>query len=151
MAESHAATHAHHGDHAVHHHIVPIPVYLAIFGALLIGTALTVAVAFVDLGPANIFVAIGIAVTKATLVVLYFMHVKYSSRLVQLAAVTGFLWLGIMLSFTFADISTREWQPAPGWAPQPLEAVPLEMEAAGEHGGEAGAEGHGAAPAEGGH
>lgn len=140
MAESHASTHAHHDDD--HHHIVPIPVYLTIFGALLFGTALTVAVAFVDMGAANIFVAIGIAVTKATLVVLYFMHVKYSSRLVQLAAVTGFLWLGIMLSFTLADVETRDWQPAPGWAPQHVEATPLEMEAAGGHGAESAA-GHG--------
>ena len=130
----------------VHHHIVPIPVYLAIFGALIVGTIITVAVAYVDLGAANIFVALAIAVTKASLVVLYFMHVKYSSRLVQLAAVTGFLWLGIMLSFTFADIWTRDWQPLNGWAKQPVDEYAIEEGAAASHGG-----GHGEAAESEGH
>jgi len=112
-----------HDAHAAHHHIVPLTVYFTIFATLLVLTGVTIAVAFVDLGPLNIYVALAIAIFKATLVVLYFMHVKYSSRLVQLAAVTGFLWMGIMLGFTFADIGTRDWQPVQGWAPQPIEGV----------------------------
>ena len=111
--------------HEAHHHIVPIPVYIAIFAALLVLTGVTVAVAYVDLGRFNIYVALAIAIFKASLVVLYFMHVKYSSKLVQLAAVTGFLWLGIMLFFTFSDIGTRDWQPVQGWAPQPIDGVVL--------------------------
>jgi cytochrome c oxidase subunit 4 len=105
-------------SHAPHHHIVPIPVYVTIFAALLVFTGVTIAVAYVDLGPLNIAVALAIAFFKASLVVLYFMHVKYSSRLVQLAAATGFLWLGIMLSFTLSDVWTRNWQPVAGFAPQ---------------------------------
>lgn len=118
------STHANEA-HEAHHHIVPIPVYAAIFAALLVLTGVTIAVAYVDLGPFNIYVALAIATFKASLVVLYFMHVKYSSKLVQLAAVTGFLWLGIMLSFTFADIGTRSWQSVQGWAPQPVDGAVL--------------------------
>ncbi|MEZ5394545.1 MAG: cytochrome C oxidase subunit IV family protein [Bryobacterales bacterium] len=135
--------------HEFHPHIVPIPVYLAIFVALLVGTGVTIAIAYVDLGPMNTLVAMLIAFFKASLVVLYFMHVKYSSKLVQLAAATGFLWLGIMLFFTLSDVWTRDWQPVPGFAPQfvdePLGHGPA---AAGGH-GEA-TEGHGEAPAAGG-
>lgn len=127
----------HENEHA-HHHIVPIPVYVAIFATLLILTGVTVGVAYIDLGRLNIFVALAIAVFKASLVVLYFMHVKYSSRLTQLAAATGFLWLGILLSFTLADEWTRDWQPIRGWAPQPEDAGTLTTpREAGETAGEA--------------
>ncbi len=105
-------------SHGAHHHIVPVPLYITIFLALLVMTGLTVAVAYVDMGAANIYVALAIAFVKATLVVLFFMHVKYSSRLVQLAAATGFIWLAFMLAFTLADVWTRNWQPVQGWAPQ---------------------------------
>jgi len=131
-------------SHAAHHHIVPVPVYAAIFAALLVLTGVTVAVAYIDLGPLNIAVALAIAFFKASLVVLYFMHVKYSSRLVQLAAATGFLWLGIMLGFTLSDVWTRDWQPVQGWAPQFVDE-PVDHGAAAaagqggeEHGGGAG-------------
>lgn len=127
MADQHG-----HDAHPAHSHIVPLPVYFTIFATLLVLTGVTIAVAFVDLGPFNIYVALAIAVFKASLVVLYFMHVKYSSKLVQLAAVTGFLWLGIMLAFTFADIGTRDWQPLQGWAPQPIDGVMLGGESHGE-------------------
>lgn len=134
MSEHHASSDQQgHGAHAAHHHIVPLPVYFTIFATLLVLTGVTVAVAFVDLGPFNIYVALAIAIFKATLVVLYFMHVKYSSKLVQLAAVTGFLWMGIMLAFTFADIGTRDWQGVQGWAPQPIDGAVM------------GGEGHGGA------
>ena len=133
-------------SHAAHHHIVPIPVYLSIFAALIVLTGVTVAVAYVDLGPLNIAVALAIAMFKGSLVVLYFMHVKYSSRLVQLAAATGFVWLAIMLIFTLSDVWTRDWQPVQGWAPQFVdEPLGHGAPAAGgaEHGGgEAEAQGH---------
>ena len=72
-------------------------------------TALTVWVAFYDLGPLNVLVALGVALTKATLVVLYFMHVRYSSRLTQIIVVTGFVFLVIFITLTFADYLTRGW------------------------------------------
>lgn len=91
------------------HHVVPVRTYLLIFAALMVFTAITVAVAFVDLGALNNLVMLGIAVTKATLVVLYFMHVRYSTRLIPLVAVGGFLWLVILFGFTMSDYLSRGW------------------------------------------
>ena len=90
-------------------HIVPKRTYYLIFLALMVGTAITVAVAFVDLGPLNTVVALGIAVTKATLVVLFFMHVKYASRLTKLVVVTGLFFLAILLGETMIDYASRMW------------------------------------------
>ncbi len=95
-------------------HVVPIKLYLAIFAALMVLTAFTVWVAFLDLGPANSIVALGVAVTKATLVVLFFMHVKYSSRLTWLVVASGFFFLLIMIALTMADIVSRGWLGTPG-------------------------------------
>jgi cytochrome c oxidase subunit 4 len=89
------------------HHGPSLLVYFAVFGALLVGTTVTVAAAYVDLGPLNNVVMLGIAVTKATLVVLYFMHVRYGPRLVWALAGGGFAWLLILLGFTLADYLTR--------------------------------------------
>jgi cytochrome c oxidase subunit 4 len=109
--------------HAAHHHIVPIPIYLAIFATLLVMTGVTVAVAYVDFGVMNIVIALAIAAFKASLVVLFFMHVKYASKLTQLASVLGFVWLALLLGMTSSGIFTRDWVgAAPGWAMQPLEA-----------------------------
>jgi cytochrome c oxidase subunit 4 len=92
-------------------HIVSRKIYFAIFGALIVGTILTVAAAFVDLDyifhGANTVVALTIAVFKATLVVLYFMHVRYSSRLTWVIVVAGIFWLSIMFVFTISDYMTR--------------------------------------------
>jgi len=100
-------------------HIVPLRVYFSVFAALLAFTALTVWVAYIDLGALNIYVALGIAATKASLVMLYFMHLKYSSRLAQLFSVSGFLWLALLLGFVLADENTRDWlHPPSGWAGQ---------------------------------
>jgi cytochrome c oxidase subunit 4 len=88
-------------------HVVPLKTYFAIFGALMGGTALTVFIAFQDLGPMNTVVALTIAGIKALLVVLWFMHVKYSSRLTWIFAVAGFLWLALMIGLTMADFDTR--------------------------------------------
>ena len=91
------------------HHIVPLRIYLLIFAALMLGTALTVAAAFIDMGPLNTPVALALAAFKATLVVLFFMHVRYGSRLVWLFAGGGFLWLVILLVFTLSDYLSRGW------------------------------------------
>jgi cytochrome c oxidase subunit 4 len=96
-------------------HIVQRKVYFAIFGVLMLGTLLTVVMAFKDLDHvlfpgANTVVALTIAVIKATFVVLYFMHVRYSSRLIWVIVVSGLFWLAIMFVFTWADYLTR-----PNW------------------------------------
>ncbi len=95
-------------------HIVPMRVYFVIFFALMILTATTVWVAFFDLGAVNDAVALGIASTKAMLVILYFMHVRYSSRLTWIFAAVGFFFLFILLAFTLSDVLTRDWIPVPG-------------------------------------
>ncbi|HWT02260.1 MAG TPA: cytochrome C oxidase subunit IV family protein [Pyrinomonadaceae bacterium] len=92
-------------------HIVSRSVYFVIFGVLMVGTAATVFAAFVDLDHlfpgANTVLALTIAVIKATFVVLYFMHVRYSSRLIWVIVVSGVFWLAIMFVFTLADYMTR--------------------------------------------
>ena len=92
-------------------HVVPRSVYFAVFGALMVLTATTTAVSFVDLGPWNTVVALAIAFFKATLVVLFFMHVKYSPRLTQITAGGGLLWLAILILITLSDFMTRGWLP----------------------------------------
>ncbi len=88
-------------------HIVPIRIYVIIFAVLVLGTALTTAAAYFDLGPLNVVVMLAIAFTKATLVVLYFMHVRFTSPLTQLAAASGFAWLAILIVLTLSDVLTR--------------------------------------------
>ncbi len=92
-------------------HIVSKKVYFVIFLALMVGTALTVAAAFLDLDKifhgANTVVALTIAVIKGTLVVLYFMHVRYGTRLTWVIVVAGFFWLIILFAFTMSDYMTR--------------------------------------------
>jgi len=83
--------------------------YYAVFAALLVGTGLTVAVAFVDLGALNNVLMLGIAVTKALLVILFFMHVRWSSRLTWVVAASGFVWLLILFGITMSDYLTRGW------------------------------------------
>ena len=95
-------------------HVVSIKTHLAIFATLMVLTAFTVWVAFIDLGAMNTFVALGVAVTKATLVILFFMHVKYSSRLTWLVVASGFVFLAIMLALTLADVVSRGWLGTPG-------------------------------------
>ena len=91
-------------------HIVPVRIYLAIFTALLVGTALTVVAAFYDFPwRFNTVVALTIATVKATLVVLYFMHVRYSSRLVWVIVASALFWMAILFALTFSDYLTRGW------------------------------------------
>ncbi len=91
-------------------HIVPTRVYYTIFLILMVCTGLTVWVAYFDLGPLNTIVALGIAVFKAVLVVLFFMHVKYSSRLTWAVIAGGIFWLLILLTI-IGDYLTRAWKP----------------------------------------
>jgi len=94
-------------------HIVPVRVYVTIFLVLLVGTALTVLAAFQDFPwYFNTIVAMTIATTKATFVVLYFMHVRYSIRLVWVIVASALFWMVIMFSLTFSDYWTRGWIPS---------------------------------------
>jgi cytochrome c oxidase subunit 4 len=90
-------------------HVVPVRIYVTIFAVLLVFTALTVFVSGIDLGRLNTVVALTIAVTKAVLVLLYFMHLRYSTRLTWLVVSAGFVWLGILILFTMTDMLTRGW------------------------------------------
>jgi cytochrome c oxidase subunit 4 len=91
-------------------HLVPKRVYYTIFGILMLCTYLTVQIAFFDLGPLNTIAAIGIAVLKATLVVLFFMHVRYSTRLTWAVVLGGLFWFAILLTLTMGDYLTRVWR-----------------------------------------
>ena len=91
------------------HHVAPKSLYYAVFTALIIGTILTVVVAKFDLGVFNNIVMLTIACTKALLVVLFFMHLRWSSRLTWVVAGSGFVWLMIMFGLTMADYMSRGW------------------------------------------
>jgi len=97
-------------------HISPKSTYYAIFGALMVLTAVTVAVAFVNLGSFNFPVAIGIAVAKATLVILFFMHAKYSSTLTKMFVGTAFFFLFILLTLSLTDYLSRGFKTYEGGA-----------------------------------
>ena len=89
-------------------HIVSPKIYVAIFLTLMAGTGITVWAAFHNFGKLNIVIALAIATFKATLVVLYFMHARYSPRRTQLVIICSVFWLAIMLALTLADYQTRE-------------------------------------------
>ncbi len=93
-------------------HIVSLKIYVTIFLALMMGTALTVWAGVHDFpGQLNVIIALTIAVVKATLVVLYFMHVRYSSRLIWVVFTSAIFWLGILFALTLSDYWTRGWLP----------------------------------------
>lgn len=101
-------------EHHAEHHIVPLKIYFLIFFCLMIGTALTVGAAYVELGWLNTPVALAIAICKASLVVLFFMHVRYNTPLMWVFAGAGFFWLLILFSLTLQDYMSRDWEtPAP--------------------------------------
>ncbi len=94
-----------HDSHGVH--VEPIGVYLGVFAALMALTVATVLAARVDLGALNLVVALAIAATKATLVILFFMHVRHGTRLTKLVVVGALVWLVILLVLTMGDYVTR--------------------------------------------
>jgi cytochrome c oxidase subunit 4 len=96
-----------HNEHA--HHIVGPGVYVVILFALLIGTGLTVWASFLELGFWNPIIALAIATTKAVLVVLFFMHVWYSSKLTKLAIISGVFMFLVLISMTLTDYISRAW------------------------------------------
>ncbi len=90
-------------------HISSKKLYFVIFVVLLIMTFVTRKIAEFDMGEWNVVIAMSIAIFKATLVVLFFMHVRYSDELTRFVVVGGFFWLGILLALTFGDYFTRSW------------------------------------------
>jgi cytochrome c oxidase subunit 4 len=90
-------------------HVAPKSMYYLVFLALIVGTVLTVAAARVDMGPLNNLIMLAIACTKATLVVLFFMHVRWSTRLTWVVALSGFFWLLILFGMGMSDYLTRGW------------------------------------------
>ena len=90
-------------------HIVPKKIYLATWATLMVMTLVTTLVAFVDLGRFNTVLALAIATFKATLVVLFFMHAKYTPRLTRVVITAGIFWLGILLAFSMVDYLSRLW------------------------------------------
>lgn len=110
-------------------HGASLKLYFVVFGALLVLTWVTVAVASVDLGAFNTPVALAIASTKGMLVILYFMHLRWSTRLAWVYAVSGILFLVILLGFTMSDYVSRDWIPVYG---EGLNGAPMEPPA---HGG----------------
>jgi cytochrome c oxidase subunit 4 len=90
-------------------HVVSWKVYLAVFAALVGLTAVTVLVTGFDFGPLNLIVALGVALTKASLVVLYFMHARYSPRLTGVVIASGIAFFVILVFLTLTDYLSRPW------------------------------------------
>ena len=106
MSESHEVE----GGHKEHEpHIVSPVIYAIILGALLVGTALTIGASYLELGPWNPVIAIAIACVKATLVVLFFMHIKYSSKLMKLTVGAGLFTFLVLVGMSLSDYFTRAW------------------------------------------
>ena len=93
------------GERAVH--VVPLRTYVLVFTALLVLTAATIAVAYFDLGALNTIVALVIAGAKAFLVALFFMHLRYSTRLSRLIAAASLAWFALLVTLVLADVATR--------------------------------------------
>lgn len=115
------------------HHIVPVRVYLGIISILMVLTIITVWAAFMDFGFLNTVIAVAIAVVKALLVVMFFMHLKYSARILWLYAGAGAVFFIIMLAFLLSDYASRDWLTRP----QPWETPPAISSAATPPGGAA--------------
>ena len=95
-------------------HVVPVRVYILVLSLLFVFTVITVLAAFVELGPLNTPLALAIAIFKASIVVLFFMHVRYNTPLMWVFAGAGFFWLLILLALTMQDYVSRDWEtPAP--------------------------------------
>jgi len=101
-----------HPSEHVEHHVMPVRTYVLVWLALMIGTVSTYLIAeYVDMGSGNIIVALIIAFTKMSLVVYFFMHVKFNDSLTRLFVAGGFFWLLILIVITLADYQSRGWLP----------------------------------------
>ena len=107
--EAHQPDHETYTGHAAPHHQAPLAVYFIVFFVLMGLTVLTVAVSRMDLGAMNTAVALAIALVKALVVILWFMHVIHSPRLTWIVVISSFLWLAVLFVLTFSDYLTRNW------------------------------------------
>ena len=108
MSDSHDPSNVVNPEHADHHIVTP-RVYGIVFASLLVFTGITVAAAFLNLGIFNPIVALAIACTKGVIVILFFMHVKYQSKLVKLTVASGFFTFLILITMTLSDYVSRAW------------------------------------------
>jgi cytochrome c oxidase subunit 4 len=108
MSEYHDPSNVVNPEHGEHHIVTPVQ-YSMVFTALLVGTALTVIAAKIDLGVFNPVIALAIACTKAVIVILFFMHVKYQSKLVKLTVTAGFFTFLVLITMTLSDYVSRAW------------------------------------------
>ncbi len=108
MSDAHDDLNITNPEHAEHHIVTPMN-YLFVYIALIIGTILTVIAADLDMGVFNPIIALGIACTKACIVILFFMHVKYQSRLVKLTVSAGFFTFLVLITMTLTDYMSRAW------------------------------------------
>lgn len=108
MSQSNDALNVSNPEHVEHHLVTPLQ-YSLVFGTLLVGTAITVGAAYVELGVLNPIVALGIASFKAVIVILFFMHVKYQSRLVKMTVAAGFFTFLVLITMTLTDYISRAW------------------------------------------
>jgi cytochrome c oxidase subunit 4 len=108
MTEYHDASNVVNPEHAEHHIVTPM-VYSMVFGTLLVFTGITVGAAFINLGVLNPIVALAIACTKAVIVILFFMHVKYQSKLIKMTVAAGFFTFLVLITMTLSDYMSRAW------------------------------------------
>jgi cytochrome c oxidase subunit IV len=108
MSEYHDPSNVTNPEHAEHHIVSPVQ-YMMVFGTLLVFTGITVGAAYVDLGIFNPVVALAIASFKAVVVILFFMHVKYQSKLVKLTVSAGFFTFLVLITMTLTDYMSRAW------------------------------------------
>ena len=95
-------------EHTEHHIVTPFQ-YMLVFATLLVGTGLTVLAAYFDMGPLNPILALGIATFKAVVVILFFMHVKFQSRLIKMTVGAGFFTFLVLITMTLSDYISRAW------------------------------------------
>ena len=108
MTEKNDAANVTNPEHGEHHIVTPLQ-YSMVYGALLVGTALTVGAAYVDLKVFNPILALGIACFKAVIVILFFMHVKFQSRLIKMTVGAGFFTFLVLITMTMSDYISRAW------------------------------------------
>ena len=118
MSRKDAETAAAHDDPAeLHVHVVPAPVLLAVWGALVVLTVATVAATWIDLGPGNLLLALGIAVFKAGAVALWFMHLRYDRPFLGVVFVAAILFVALFIGLALVDTQSYRPEIIPGYAP----------------------------------
>lgn len=108
MSDKNDATNVTNPEHSEHHIVTPFQ-YMLVFATLLVGTGLTVVAAYFDMGPLNPIIALGIATFKGLIVILFFMHVFFQSRLIKMTVAAGFFTFLVLIMMTMSDYISRAW------------------------------------------